>query len=189
MRLLRFFVENQAKKNKMHGMNEPPIDKSTEYTAVDVAKAFLERAQRKDLDKDDEMTNMKLNKLVYFAQVMSVRALAKTIHKNSTHAWDYGPVAPLLYKRIKKFRANSISLDNEEVREVFSDAKEISEPEFVLVIDEVWAKLKGLSAVELSAMTHRRNTPWRVVYDNEKTRYGIISPELMRKYGYGDAPQ
>lgn len=165
------------------------IDNSTPYTAIDVAKAFLERARINDRDAAPDMTNMKLNKLVYFAQVMSIRALERTIHHNHTHAWDYGPVAPLLYKRIKRFKADSISLKNQEVAAVFDDAKKIEPEEFVKVVDLVWQKLKGLSAVELSQMTHRRNTPWRVVYENPETRYGIISPDLMKKYGYGDAPQ
>lgn len=143
----------------------------------------------KDRDAAPDMTNMKLNKLVYFAQIMSIRALEETIHHNHTHAWDYGSVSPLLYKRIKKFKANLISLNDPAVDEVFDDAKDIGSTEFIKVIDLVWQKLKGLFAVELSQMTHRRNTPWRIVYENPETRYGVISPELMKKYGYGDAPQ
>lgn len=165
-----------------------PIDNNTPYTAIDVAKAFLERAQNDDRDAAPDMTNMKLNKLVYFAQVLCIRALGKTIHHNHTHAWDYGPVAPLLYKRIKKFRSRSISLNDPEMAEAFNDAGSVdSDPVFRQVIDSVWSKLKGLSAVDLSRMTHRPNSPWSVVYDNPQTRYGIITPEIMQQYGYGTA--
>lgn len=77
----------------------------------------------------------------------------------------------MLYKRIKKFKAGHITLDNPAVAEAFNDAQEIKDESFLLVINKVWEKLKGLSAVELMRMTHMRNTPWSIVYENEATRY------------------
>lgn len=172
----------------MEGMDpKAQIDKSTPYTAIDVAKEFLLRAQNKDPDMDPRMTNMKLNKLVYFAQLVSIRALNRTIHRNNTHAWDYGPVAPLLYKRIKRFGSQSITLENPEMDAAFADAEKIEDQDFVRVVNSVWRSLKGMSPVELSKMTHRPNTPWSVVYGDPQTRYGIITPEQMREYGYGTA--
>lgn len=75
-----FFCSCEEKKPTIRLENmENAIDTSTTHTAIDVAKVFLELAQKKDRDAAPDMTNMKLNKLVYFAQVMSVRTLGRTI--------------------------------------------------------------------------------------------------------------
>ena len=161
----------------------PPIDTSTPYTAVDVAKAFLERAQI-DPDAIQDISNMKLNKLVYFAQLASVCLHNKAIHRNDTHAWDYGPVVPKLYRLIKDFGAIAFSLSEEKIAQKFNEARKIEEPDFLEAINFVWTRMKELSAVQLSMLTHRRGSPWEIVYN--RNRYGIIPLELMREKKFGD---
>lgn len=160
-----------------------PIDTSTPYTAVDIAKAFLDRAQS-DKDALSDISNMKLNKLVYFAQLTSVCLNNKAIHLNNTHAWDYGPVAPVLYRLIKEFGAITFSLSDARVAQKFSAARPIEEPEFKEAIDFVWSRMKALTAVQLSMLTHRRGSPWEIIYN--RNRYGIIPLELMREKKFGD---
>lgn len=160
-----------------------PIDNTTPYTAIDVAKAFLERAQN-DPDAIQDISNMKLNKLVYFAQLTSVCLHNKAIHLNNTHAWDYGPVVPALYRLIKDFGAITFSLDDENVAHKFETAKKIEGADFLSAIEFVWTRMKGLTAVQLSMLTHRRGSPWEIIYN--RNRYGIIPLELMREKKFGD---
>lgn len=167
-------------------MNSPDIDKSTTYTAIDVAKAFLERAQN-DLEAVQDITNMKLNKLVYFAQLTCVCLKNKAIHRDDTHAWDYGPVVPKLYRLIKDFGAIAFSLSDEKVNEKFAGTRTIEEADFVEAIEFVWQRMKGLTAVQLSMLTHRRGSPWEIIYN--RNRYGIIPLELMREKKFGERPK
>lgn len=153
------------------------------YTAVDIAKAFLERAQ-KDHEAKQDISNMKLNKLVYFAQIVCLAIFGRAIHGNNTHAWDYGPVAPSLYKKIKQFGSRPISLADPEVAQIFKDASKVEAVEAVKSIDIVWGALKGKTAVQLSMMTHRPGTPWEITY--EKNQYGVIPLALMKEKKFGD---
>lgn len=168
----------------MEANEDNPIDVSTPYTAIDIAHAFLMRAQN-DPDKVDDISNMKLNKLVYFAQVVGVCAKNKAVHCNHTHAWDYGPVVPKLYRVLKPFGAKCFSLNDEAVRLAFdkAGAKPITDKQTNDIIDMVWGTLKQYSAGGLMRMTHRAGTPWSEIYAKEK--YGVIPLELMREKEFG----
>ena len=155
------------------------------YAAVAVAKRFLVLAQS-DADHIQDISNMKLQKLVFFAQLCSICSYdGLPIHFNNTHAWDYGPVVPALYKILKPFGRNFITLSNPQMAAAFEGEEDITDPQAVEVIKMVWDKFKSWTSIQLSALTHRRNSPWSITYN--KDRYGIIPLELIRERRFGDA--
>ena len=124
---------------------------------------------------------MKLQKLVYYAQLIMLRYKGKPIHSDNTHAWQYGPVCPTFYKKIKEFGSREFSLGDTRMAEVFHDAKQLDE-ESMKVVRLVWAKLKGASAYYLSMLTHRPHSAWAITY--EANQYGIIPIERMIAQGF-----
>ena len=48
------------------------------------------------------LTNLKLNKLVYFAQVESLRQRGVELFDDAIEAWEYGPVEPAVYHEFKR---------------------------------------------------------------------------------------
>lgn len=157
----------------------------TTYTAAAVAKRFLSLAQ-KDPEHIQDISNMKLQKLVFFAQLCSLCSHDGTpIHCNNTHAWDYGPVVPALYKMLKPFGRRFISLDIPEMAAVFNNEADITDEEAIEIIQIVWNKFKTWTSIQLSALTHRKNSPWAITYNTD--RYGVISLELMKERKFGDA--
>jgi uncharacterized phage-associated protein len=58
----------------------------------DVAAFFVQMA---NLSADDQMTNLKLNKLLYYAQGASLARTGNTLFNDSIEAWPYGPVSDL----------------------------------------------------------------------------------------------
>ena len=154
------------------------------YSAIDVAKRFLELAQN-DATAVQDLTNMKLQKLCFFAQLVSVFNNAQIpLIAEPFHAWDYGPVEPKLFRLIKHFGATYFSLNTPAVAQAFSVAVKIDDPDALEIIGGVWEKFKTWTAVNLSQLTHRRNSPWAVVYN--ENRYGIIPNEYMVKYCWGE---
>jgi uncharacterized phage-associated protein len=155
------------------------------YSASDIAKRFLELAKQDD-DYIPDISNMKLQKLVFVAQLMSVRnGIEAPLHSDETQAWDYGPVEPKLYKLIKKIDLTNLTLTDEGVAHAFSKAQPIDDPESEKIIRFVWDKFKNWTAVQLSALTHRKNSPWYVVYT--KKRSGVIPLSIMHEKMFGDA--
>lgn len=154
------------------------------YHALDVAAAFLRLAQdetRRDPSLQFHLTNMKLQKLVYYAQLIMLRYRNHPIHCDNTHAWQYGPVCPTFYRKIKKFGSREFSLDDTQMAEVFRDAKPLDN-EAMEVVRLVWEKLKDASAYRLSELTHRPHSAWAITY--EMDQYGIIPVERMIAQGF-----
>jgi uncharacterized phage-associated protein len=74
------------------------------YTALQIANAFLDRAK-----KDGKpLTNMKLQKLLYFAQGHSYGLRDKRLIEDDCQAWQYGPVYPSVYRAFSCFGAGPI---------------------------------------------------------------------------------
>ena len=168
------------------------IDSNADYGVLDVAYAFLRLAKEEySLDGapsfSDDISNMKLNKLVYFAQVMHVCAYRRALYRDDTRAWDYGPVVPPLYRLLRPFGPTTFSLREQRVEEAFRQKgmHELkSDSTAIEVVRSVWATLKTFSATDLSRMTHQPGTPWTITY--RKKPYDVIPLDLMYEKRFGD---
>ena len=71
----------------------------------DVAKCFLY------LDSENEgdgLSNLKLQKLIYYAQGFYGAIFDKPLFDNGIYAWTHGPVVPELYQEYKQHGSNRI---------------------------------------------------------------------------------
>ncbi|MEQ1867576.1 MAG: type II toxin-antitoxin system antitoxin SocA domain-containing protein, partial [Micropepsaceae bacterium] len=94
---------------------EPP------YDARQIANLFLDIAESKRVT----LTNMAVNKLVFFshAHYLAVRACA-LVH-NPFEAWDHGPVAPAVYAEFRRFGASPIT-SRATVLDISSDIRRVA---------------------------------------------------------------
>lgn len=158
----------------------------TTYLAADIAAWFLRKANADAGAQIDDITNMKLQKLVFFSQLVAVCTNDGTpIHREPSLAWDYGPVVFSLYERIRKIGKLYLSIEDPAVSAAFQGAEGIGDPDAVAILEAVWGKFRNWTAVQLSMLTHRRNSPWAVTYNAD--RYGVIPLEVMRERKFGDA--
>jgi len=119
-------------------------------TALDVAKAFLKLS---DPDSGDVLTNLKIQKLVYYAQGFSLALNNTPLFGEDLVAWEHGPVVPELYHTLKEFGASQVVIDDELGDDVFTE-DELS------LIAEVSSVYGQFSAWKLRDMTHNE-TPWQ----------------------------
>lgn len=63
---------------------------------MDVADFFIATANEGDPEEDDGMTNMKLNKLLFFAQAASLQRFSKPLFNTPLEAWKYGSVVKVI---------------------------------------------------------------------------------------------
>lgn len=118
-------------------------------TCHDVARYFL---AIDDEDSGELVSNLKVQKLVYYAQGFHLALYDKPLFPEPIQAWTHGPVVPVLYHDLKQYGANQIpppvnmdySLYTAETREL---------------LDEVQSVLGQYSAWKLRNMTHRE-PPW-----------------------------
>lgn len=124
----------------------------------DVARFFIMLANKSD---DDQITNLKLNKLMYYAQGAY---LARTGHKlfdEQIEAWRLGPVVPSVYHTYKVCKSNPIPYDDDE--KVTADDFTAEELEALLDVVREFGQYTGSKLVSL---THRSDTPWSAAYES-----------------------
>ena len=142
-------------------------------TALDAAKVLIEigTVQAED-EQGDAMTNMRVNKLLYFAQGYCLAKYGKPLFTDRIEAWKKGPVVPSVYDHYKPFGWNII-VDTPAERSKFTSE------EFNLLID-ISEAYRFHSTTALSDKTHEDGSPWKQCYiENERV---VIQPELIRKY-------
>lgn len=120
------------------------------YSAAKIANRMLGIAHA----RGEEITPLKLLKLVYIAHGWSFPYMREPLLSEPAQAWQYGPVVPSLYHAISRFRAGAIT---ELVTD--TDPQELSAQADAL-IQSVYDTYSGYTAIQLSNMTHMENTPW-----------------------------
>lgn len=139
-------------------------------TCYDIADYFLSLC---DDDNGDLISNLKIQKLVYYAQGFSLAINNKPIFEEKIQAWPHGPVVPDLYNKYKEYGNNALPVDNLDI-----DFSKYSQEEIEL-LDEVYDMYGQFSAWKLRNMTHEEK-PWISTF--EKGKSNIISHEVLKDY-------
>lgn len=128
------------------------------------------------------LTNLKLQKLLYIAHMIHLGEHGRPLIDASFEAWDYGPVVPELYRRVKVFGSDSIG----NVFRLIPDTPEGTER---TTLDDTLRNLGSESAGKLVAITHWEDGAWADHY--APGRRGIVIPnvdianEFRRRMGNG----
>lgn len=120
------------------------------YSAAKVANRMLEIAQT----RGEEITPLKMLKLVYIAHGWSFPYMGSPLLAEPAQAWQYGPVVPSLYRATSRFRAGPIT---EHIPD--TDPQVLSD-QAIALIQSVYDSYSRYSGTQLSNMTHMPNTPW-----------------------------
>jgi uncharacterized phage-associated protein len=136
-------------------------------SVFDVAKFFLTMSEP---DEGDFITNLKLQKLCYYAQGFSLVVLDRQLFGESIEAWEHGPVVPPLYREYKTCGSNGIPMPTG-----FDAESVLSEEERDLLVD-VWNAYGQFSAWKLRNMTHDES-PWA-----KTPRNGVITHDALREF-------
>lgn len=118
-----------------------------------------------------KVTNLALQKIVYFCHVWSLIELDKPLVKHSFEAWQHGPVLQYLYHEFKtcdaepiSFRARKINTQNGK-REVVTYAFEPEVQSFLEGIVEFYSRMDG---IYLRNLSHVKGGPWDKVWHHDE---------------------
>jgi uncharacterized phage-associated protein len=144
------------------------------YTASKVATWFINHNQLfVNKEEADLLSNLKLQKLLYYAQGSSLALNDYPLFDDTIEAWKHGPVIKSVYFEYNRFGAGGIDLV-------------CSEPQFdkvdktVLMI--VFDKYNRYSANQLRLMTHKE-APWRESAQGASINHSSIK-EYFSNYVY-----
>lgn len=142
------------------------------YSAAKVANRMLEIARA----RGEELTPLKLLKLVYIAHGWSFPYLGEPLLAEPPQAWQYGPVVPSLYHAVSRFRAGPISGLIPD-----TDPQELS-PQAAALIERVYNSYSRYTAIQLSNMTHMPNTPWSEAWNAHGQNAVIPNDSIATHY-------
>lgn len=119
--------------------------------SLQVALYFLKLSE----SENKPITNLKLQKLVYYAQVWYFTTFNKKLFNESIEAWIHGPAIPCLYRQFKAFGSDQIKLDD-KLKAIQLDLTK-SEERF---LKNIWDVYGSYDAGYLEALTHSE-LPWQ----------------------------
>ncbi len=142
-----------------------------ETTAQKVADCIIHFSH----EHGDPITNLKLQKLVYYAQGWYLGLFDKPLFAERLEAWVHGPVQPTLYHKYKTYSWNPISEDPGEV---------LLSSSISAHLEEIMAAYGGMSAYDLERLSHQES-PWlKARGDIPKDEFceAVISTDEMRQF-------
>lgn len=142
------------------------------HTAREIADWFLVWGEQNEA----AMSNLKLQKLLYYAQGHHLGSHGVPIFDDKVEAWAHGPVVRSVYHELKKFGNADIDVD-EAVAEDF-DWDDYRDVEADLV--RVWNTYGKYEAWVLRNRTHRES-PWKDTFEDGE-RYLVIPQDAMREF-------
>ena len=136
------------------------------YNAIDIAKKIICRT---DVEHGDTISNLKLQKLLYFVQGFHLAFFNAPLFDARIEAWTYGPVVPVVFKEFKKYKNRAINPEH------YGDELVLTVPEQQM-FDIVYDEYSRYSAVALMQKTHTEGT-WKDHGIGE-----VITNEEMRAF-------
>jgi uncharacterized phage-associated protein len=142
----------------------------THSTANRVADAIISLSNENSL----EITNLKLQKILYYAQAWHLVLRNGPLFGEDIEAWVHGPVVPCVFRRFKNLRWDPIPSPGSS-----SESKTVSAH-----LTEVWRVYGKYDATELERRTHSE-TPWKEARRGlppDVASHNVISHASMRKF-------
>jgi uncharacterized phage-associated protein len=134
-------------------------------TCFDVAKYFLNLANCID-DERELISNLKLQKLIYYAQGFSLAINDKPLFEEPIEAWQHGPVVSDLYHHCKEYGSEGIPCP------IDFDLSKYSNDDIEL-LEEVYSVYGQFSAWKLRNMTHEE-IPWKDAIIGDTIPHGAM---------------
>ena len=155
--------------------------------ALAVANAIITIAFEKGIPP----TQLKLQKLLYFAHGWHLVLYNEPLVDENFQAYKSGPLIPSVYQVFKIygslgiFRPGSIRIDSlTPESEPLWETPEVVQREHVLpLVELVWDIYGRFSARALCELVQMENTPWRVIWEQNKgTRDVEIPNDMIKAY-------
>ncbi|MDR2499051.1 MAG: DUF4065 domain-containing protein [Tannerellaceae bacterium] len=119
------------------------------YKVLDIANKIIKMAS--DHDAGELISNMKLQKLLYYQQGFHLAYFGKPLFEENIEAWMYGPVVPSIYEKYKTEGSNGLKYEGSVISLT---------PKEEALFNEVMRVYGEFSAIGLMNLTHSEN-PWK----------------------------
>jgi uncharacterized phage-associated protein len=145
---------------------------------------FAELAAARDSELEpSDLSHLKLQKLLYYAQGWSLATLKRPLFDEPIKAWEHGPVVEHAYHDLKCFKRETITLqgliEKSNNSELYKPAHFVLPEEESSLLEQVYETYAIYSAWGLREMTHNEK-PWQEAH--AKAPGTVINHEALRAY-------
>lgn len=156
------------------------------YNVLDICRYIINYSNEKDYG----ISNLKLQKLLYFVQAyfLCFSPKKQPCFKEKIEAWDFGPVVPEAYHEYKQYGSGDIPQIDSFLHFDPNDIWETTRVFYrnITIRDEDKKMIQGVvdnfadfSATDLVTLTHNQS-PWKDVYRSHQNN--IITNDSIRRY-------
>lgn len=144
------------------------------YKALTIAKYLIKKS--KD-DKITDLTNLKLQKILYYAQGWYLANKGNKLFNDRIEAWKLGPVVRSVYNVFSSFANQPIKMKIED-GDLLGLAEDVKG-----YLDKLWSVYKNMSGPELVTYTHLEK-PWREAWSkrDDNDWDGEITAHSIKEY-------
>jgi uncharacterized phage-associated protein len=152
------------------------------YDPRAIANLMLDEADRRGW----EITNLALQKLLYFAHGIYLTKTKRPLVSGYFEAWQFGPVHPAVYRAFKPAGSAAIVTRAVAKDPLTGRTRDLSKPSDLEVIDlvsDVMRSYGHLPPGRLVDLSHAKDSPWSAVVDKARTdiAFGMrISDDMIR---------
>jgi len=155
----------------------------TKHPALDVALWFLAKNQQALREYDEDMiSNLKLQKLLYYAQGAFLGVYGKPLFSEDIEAWQHGPVVSPIYHTFKHFGNKGIDFDQVvDELSIAQNPMELFSPDETELLESIYENFGQYSAWKLRNMTHAED-PWLKTPPDQVIGNNLIATYFAQNY-------
>lgn len=127
-----------------------------------------------ELGGNNDLTNPKLQKMLFFAQSEYIKEYGEKLFPEPIEAWQFGPVVSDVYDMLK--HCQSYVITEFDMDTSLADGLSQQEANF---LDKFFDKYMKYSAWELVNRTHKKGSAWDKVYRSGKGNKQVISTKYI----------
>ncbi|MEF2548992.1 Panacea domain-containing protein [Aurantimonas sp. E1-2-R+4] len=138
------------------------------YDPRAIANLILDEADRRGF----KITNLALQKLLYFAHGIYLTKTKKPLVSGYFEAWQHGPVHPSVYRAFKHGGSAPIATRAVKQDPLTGRTQDLPTPDDIAVIDIVSDVMRfygPMSTGRLVDLSHAKDAPWSAVVDKART--------------------
>lgn len=137
------------------------------YNAMAVADYIINKC----CERNKPISNLQLQKILYFTWIEYYKQTNKTLFWDSFCAWQFGPVVPEVYYEYCVYGGRPINIrcETEIVAEDMS------------LLDKIIEDYADIPVNVLVDMTHKKDSAWDRIYQDGRGNREVIPYELIKR--------
>jgi len=121
------------------------------------------------------LSNLEMQKIAYIAEMLHLGRNGVPLIAEEWQAWDYGPVQPDLYHRLKVY-------GNGKVRDIFAAPPLMPNSSALKSVEDAYSLMRNMRPGQMVNVTHRGGGAWANFYQAGRRGVTIPKSEIRREY-------